>query len=125
MRRFEVLGHGPAIRLTLPEDKAPWPPEVTTTVYRMVQEALTNIARHAPNARLTTIEVHRTPETITVEITDDAPPGGPRYPHRSGFGLIGMRERVEALGGTLRVGPRSEAGWSVHATLPIAAGGDR
>ncbi|WP_205041787.1 sensor histidine kinase [Streptomyces cinnamoneus] len=122
VRRFEGHGHGPAVRLNLPEEKAAWSPEVTTTVYRIVQEALTNIARHAPHARTATVDVLHAPDGITVEITDDAPPAPARYPHRGGFGLIGMRERVETLGGTLRAGPGSEAGWSIHATLPVAAG---
>jgi signal transduction histidine kinase len=123
VRRFERHGHGPAVCLNLPADKAPWPPEVTSTVYRIVQEALTNIARHAPNARLATIDVVQTPGRVSVEITDDAVPGAARHPHRGGFGLIGMRERVEVLGGTLRAGPRSDTGWSVQATLPVAEGG--
>jgi signal transduction histidine kinase len=57
--------------------------------------------------------------TITVEVTDDAPPAGsPRFPHSGGYGLVGMRERVEALGGTLDAGPCAGTGWSVLATLP-------
>ncbi|MFJ6213506.1 sensor histidine kinase [Streptomyces sp. NPDC092296] len=123
VRRFE--GHGPAVRLNLPADAAPWPSEVTSTVYRIVQESLTNIARHAPHARLATVDVDRDPLGITVAITDDAAPGAARHLHRGGFGLIGMRERVEALGGTLRVGPRPDTGWSVLATLPVAAGEHR
>lgn len=120
VRRFD--GHGPAVRLNLPPDDAPLPPEMTTTIYRIVQESLTNIARHAPQARSATVDVARDRHAVTVEIADDAPPGAHRRPHRSGFGLIGMRERVEALGGTLRAGPRPGAGWSVRATLPLPAG---
>ena len=122
VRRFERHGHGPAVRLNLPGEGGPWPPEVTSTVYRIVQEALTNVARHAPDARSVTIDVLQTPGGISVEITDDAAPGAARHPHRGGFGLIGMRERVEVLGGTLRAGPRSGTGWSIHATLPVAEG---
>jgi len=117
--RFESRG-GPAARLRLPDDGAAWPPEVTTTVYRVVQEALTNITRHAPHARLVTVDVSRTPEAVVVEVSDDAPPS-PGLRPGGGYGLIGMRERVEALGGTLRAGPRPEAGWTVLAALPLAA----
>jgi signal transduction histidine kinase len=114
-------GRGPAVRLRLPdgpEDPA-WPPEVTTTVCRVVQEGLTNIARHASGAREVTVTLAHDRRVITVEVTDDAPPAaGPRFPHAGGYGLVGMRERVEALGGTLSAGPGRRAGWSVLATLP-------
>lgn len=121
VQRFD--GHGPAVRLDVAADEAQWPPEVTTTVYRVVQESLTNIARHAAHARSATVSVAQDEKSVTVEITDDAPPGPSRFPHRGGHGLIGMRERVEALGGTLDVGPEPGVGWSVQARLPVTAGG--
>jgi signal transduction histidine kinase len=112
--------HGPAIRLDVPLEEARWPPEVTSTVYRVVQESLTNIARHAPHAASASVSVAQEDATVTVEITDDAPHGSFRSPHRGGYGLIGMRERVETLGGTLRAGPRADdRGWSVCASLPV------
>jgi signal transduction histidine kinase len=117
--RFD--GHGPAVRLRLPDDPPGWPPEVTSTVYRIVQEALTNVARHAPHAGAVTVDVAQERDAVTVEVADDAPPAPVRRPHRTGYGLVGMRERVETLGGTLRAGPRPGAGWSVRATLPVTA----
>lgn len=117
--------HGPPARLRVPDESAAWPPEVTSTVYRIVQEALTNVARHAPHAHDVTVTVDRNPSGVTVEVVDDAPPGSARASHRGGYGLIGMRERVETLGGTLRAGPRPDAGWSVLATLPIHDGRSR
>ncbi|MFD0970712.1 sensor histidine kinase [Plantactinospora endophytica] len=125
VRRF--AGHGPAVRLRLPdgEDESNWPPEVTSTVHRVVQESLTNIARHAPQARSVTVTVAREPTAVTVEIVDDAPPGGSRLHQRGGYGLLGMRERLEALGGTLRAGPRPDTGWAVHASLPVPVGNRR
>ncbi|MEU7891577.1 histidine kinase [Nonomuraea sp. NPDC049152] len=113
--------HGPAVRLRLPEDASAWPPEVAGTVYRVVQESLTNVSRHAPHARSVTVSVAQDREAVTVEVVDDAPPVRTRYHHRGGFGLVGMRERLEALGGTLRAGPRPGAGWSVLTTLPVPA----
>ncbi|MFE7330031.1 sensor histidine kinase [Streptomyces sp. NPDC057565] len=110
--------NGPAVRLTLPDGETTWPPEVTSTVYRIVQEALTNVLRHAPKARAVTVTVEQDPRDVTVEVTDDAPAAQAWHPHRGGYGLIGMRERVETLGGSLRAGPRPGAGWSVRATLP-------
>ncbi|MBC6468018.1 sensor histidine kinase [Actinomadura alba] len=110
---------GPEVRLRMPDGDAEWPPEVTSTVYRVVQEALTNVLRHAPKARSVSVTVEQGPQGVTVEVTDDAPAASARPHHRGGYGLIGMRERVETLGGSLRAEPRPGAGWSVRATLPV------
>jgi len=117
--------HGPAVTLALPGDGSPqrWPAEVANTVYRVVQEALTNIVRHAPDAHAVSVTVRHDPRSVTVEVTDDAPGAGAR-PTRKGYGLIGMRERVEALGGYLRVGPHEKAGWLVQASVPLPARAD-
>jgi len=116
---------GPPVRLRVPDESAAWPPEVTSTVYRIVREALTNVARHAPHAHGVTVTVDQNPSGVTIEVVDDAPPGPTRAAHRGGYGLIGMRERVETLGGTLHTGLRPDAGWSVLATLPIHDGRSR
>lgn len=110
---------GPPTRLLAPDDSPAWPPEVTSTVYRVVREALTNVAQHAPHAGSVTVSVEEGSGSVTVEVSDDAPAVAPRPGQRGGYGLIGMRERVEALGGTLGAGPRGEAGWSVLAVLPV------
>ncbi|WP_433191221.1 sensor histidine kinase [Actinoallomurus sp. CA-150999] len=121
VRRFEE--HGPAVDLRLPTAAPTWPPIVTTTVYRVVQESLTNIARHARGTRVATVTISQDSTDITVEIGNDAPPHPAiRASTRGGYGLVGMRERVEALGGTLSAGPQPGAGWSVRATLPLQAG---
>lgn len=57
-------------------------------------------------------------EAITVTVVDDFP--APGRHHHGGYGQVGMRERVESLGGTLCAGPQPGAGWSVRATLPVA-----
>ncbi len=126
VRRFEGRGH--RVDLSLPDGGTAWPPEVTTTVYRVVQEALTNITRHAPLARAVTVSVSNVPAGVTVEVSDDAPHATGLHPTlqpalqpRGGYGLIGMRERVETLGGTLEAGPRPGGGWTVRASLPVAA----
>jgi signal transduction histidine kinase len=115
---------GPGVRLSLPEAGPPWPAEVASTVYRVVQEALTNVSRHAAGARTVRVTVGRDPQAVTVEVTDDAAPGPPR-PRSQGYGLVGMRERVSTLGGTLQAGPRPEGGWSVRASIPATVRGDR
>ena len=117
--------HGPAVDLRLP-DGVPascWPPEVASTVYRVVQEALTNISRHAPAARSVTVSVTHDPRQVSVEVTDDAPAVAARPARPGGYGLVGMRERVEALGGKVRAGPRPGAGWAVRASLPVPVPG--
>ncbi|WP_433463595.1 sensor histidine kinase [Spirillospora sp. CA-128828] len=108
---------GPPVLLSVADEEATWPPEVTSTVYRIVQEALTNVLRHAPHARSVGVTVGRDRRGVTVEVVDDGPAGSGRH-HRGGYGLIGMRERVETLGGSLSAGPRTGGGWSVRATLP-------
>jgi signal transduction histidine kinase len=116
--------HGPAVDLRLPPElqAGGWPPQVASTVYRVVQEALTNIARHAPGASRVTVTVARDPRQVSVEVTDDAPAAAARHPRLGGgYGLVGMRERVEALGGKVGAGPRPGAGWAVRASLPVPA----
>ncbi len=111
--------HGHTVHHHLPDNDQAWPPEVTSTVYRVVQESLTNITKHAQQANTVTVNVTQNSETITVKVEDDAPPTPPLYPRRSGYGLVGMRERIKAIGGTLSAGPRHNTGWSVHAELPL------
>ncbi|WP_405186944.1 histidine kinase [Streptomyces anulatus] len=96
---------------TLPED-------VDRTAYRIVQEALTNVARHAGRAR-TVVRIGYTERILTVAVLDEGPcaPGSAITP---GTGLTGMRERVAALGGTLVAAPRPDGGFGVHAELPLA-----
>lgn len=110
--------NGPRPQLSLPDSEPEWPPEVTTTVCRIVQESLTNVARHAPHADAVTVNVAQAGTKVTVDVLDDAEAGPARY-RRGGFGLVGIRERVEALGGTLTVGPRPAKGWAVSASLPL------
>jgi signal transduction histidine kinase len=122
-------GHGPAVQLRLPDEgQASWPPEVATTVYRVVQEALTNVVLHAPEAARVTVTVEDGPSGVTVEVADDAPASlsAPSWFARGGgYGLIGMRERVQALGGRLHAGSGQAGGWVVRATVPAPAGSAR
>jgi signal transduction histidine kinase len=117
-------GHGPPVDLRLPTgppDPA-WPPELSSTVHRVVQEALTNAVRHAVGASLVTVTVEHDPRQVTVEVTDDGPAAGASSVRAGGYGLIGMRERVEALGGTLHAGPTGEIGPAAATALAGAAG---
>lgn len=113
----ELVGRfpGPPVRLRLPAGDPAWSPEVASTVYRVVQESLTNVARHAPRASSVAVTVADEGPAVTVVVTDDGPTSTQHQ--RRGYGLVGMRERVEALGGTLRAGPHGK-GWSVEVVLP-------
>ncbi|MFJ3758526.1 sensor histidine kinase [Streptomyces sp. NPDC090080] len=106
------------------------PAAVDLTAYRIVQEALTNVLRHAEGAAEVRVSVRLGAAAVDVEVVDD---GRPRPRPRTalpgtGNGLTGMRERAALLGGSLRAGPLDGGGWRVHATLPtghtaVAAGG--
>ncbi|WP_432008510.1 sensor histidine kinase [Streptomyces bacillaris] len=93
-----------------------YPGVVETTAYRIVQEALTNVVKHSGAGRvavsLTGADAH-----LEIEIVDDGPPR-PEPSTGEGYGLIGMRERVPAVGGTLTYGPVPGGGFRVHAVLP-------
>jgi signal transduction histidine kinase len=105
------------VRVALEVDSAAdVPAPVQSVAYRIVQEALTNVARHA-QAAATTVRVRRVPEAITVEVSDD---GACTTTEPPGNGVRGMRERAAALGGTLEAGPRDGGGWRVQAWLPVS-----
>ncbi len=101
-------------------DLAAAPPMVARAAYRVVQEALTNVAKHAPGAAVT-VRVASTGARTDVSVVNAPPPAGPLPGAASGHvGLIGLRERVRLAGGTLRAGPH-EGGFAVTATLPHGA----
>ena len=93
------------------------PAAVDRTAYRIVQESLTNIARHAA-AATASVRIDYRPDAVVIQVDDDgtATPDSAPVP---GVGLLGMRERVTALGGRLRAEARSEGGFTVHAELPV------
>ena len=96
-------------------------PEATQlTVYRMVQESLTNIGKYA-NATEVLITVQNYPTHVSVQIQDNGVGFDPTSIARSSYGLVGMRQRVEAAGGRLTVASRSEDGTTIGATLPLHA----
>ncbi|MGW4598560.1 sensor histidine kinase [Streptomyces sp. NPDC004457] len=101
------------------------PAAVDLAAYRIVQEALTNVRKHAGPDAGAEVSVVRVGPNIEVTVLDDGPgtPGTPGAGHASedggGHGLLGMRERVTALGGTLTTGPRYGGGFRVHAILPV------
>jgi two-component system sensor histidine kinase UhpB len=109
---------GVQLELSLPEDLDPPDPRVGLALYRLVQEALTNIFRHA-RARRASIALSRagSPPEIRVRVQDDGIGIDPSPP--AGLGLTGMRERVEGLGGRVSFGEASGGGGLIEAALPV------
>ncbi|NMN96771.1 sensor histidine kinase [Antrihabitans stalactiti] len=103
--------------LTVEGQRQDLPAAVDRTVYRIVQESLTNIARHAAAERAT-VRIDYRPDTLVVRVDDDGKARPETMPEH-GVGLLGMRERVTALGGRLHAAPRTEGGFSVLAELPM------
>ena len=111
-----VLRRDPAVSDGLPH-------ETQAAAFRVVQEALTNIRRHAADATRIEVGLREDAGRLVVSVADDGR-GGTRLPaaaHGGGFGLVGLKERVAALGGELDAGPRVGVGWEVRAAFP--AGG--
>ncbi|AVV41768.1 histidine kinase [Streptomyces sp. ID05-04B] len=97
------------------------PHEVQAAAFRVVQEALTNVRRHAADASAVTVRLGLDGERLDVTVVDDGHGGAPlpAEAHGGGFGLVGLRERVTALGGDLSTGPLpSGHGWQVRALFP-------
>jgi signal transduction histidine kinase len=119
----EVAKAGLAVRLRVEGTPSQLPAGVDLSAYRIVQEALTNVVKHAGPARAQVVVGYRDHD-VTVEVTDDGRGVGASTGDGQamvGHGLIGMRERVAAFGGDLEVGPRPDGGFRVAARLPLAA----
>jgi len=107
----------PVVDVELPEELDALPLQVDAAVYRLAQEALTNALRHAHNASRVKIRVSESAGRLRLRVIDDGQ-ADPARPATHGFGLLGMTERVQLLGGTLRAGPTTDGGWAVEAELP-------
>jgi signal transduction histidine kinase len=107
----------PVVDVEVPDDLDELPRQVDAVVYRLAQEALTNALRHARSASRVEIRVVQGGGRLRLRVTDDGQTD-PARPASHGFGLLGMTERAELLGGTLRAGPAPGGGWAVDAELP-------
>lgn len=113
---------GMPVRLTRSGTAVPENPALSTTVYRIVQESLTNVLRYATGATEVEVSVGVQDGAVTVEVTDDgrsAPHAKPAPSQGSGRGLVGIAERAATFGGTAAAGPRPDGGWTTRATLLI------
>jgi signal transduction histidine kinase len=119
----EVGKAGLAVKLRVEGSRPEVPAGVDLSAYRIVQEALTNVVKHAGPARAQVVVCYGEAE-VAVEVTDDGrgvAPAGDGRAGKVGHGIIGMRERVALFGGDLEAGPRPGGGFRVAARLPFAA----
>jgi signal transduction histidine kinase len=124
-RLGDLVDHAAATGLTVRVEEdgaaAQLPADVDLSAYRIIQEALTNTARHSGGTRAT-VRLSYADHGLEVEVDDDGPPAARSAspsPGGSGNGIAGMTERASALGGTLRAGPRPAGGFQVRAWLPF------
>jgi signal transduction histidine kinase len=112
---------GARVALDMPDSACLVPPGVGLAAYRIVQESLSNAARHAPGARISVL-IESEPSFVRISVTNDPPAGPPPEADGTGHGLAGMRERAALLGGELSAGPESGGGFAVRALLPAGEG---
>jgi len=114
--RAAVTAAGSPVRVSVEGEPGPLPPAVDHAAYRILQESLTNVLRHAVSGTEAEVSLRYAPDSVTITVANDGcVPGGPPG---TGNGLRGMRERATAAGGELEAGPRPEGGFLVTAKLP-------
>ncbi|WP_413751938.1 histidine kinase [Streptomyces sp. R-74717] len=117
----QVRAAGLPARLRMTGDPSHVPTAAQLTVYRLVQEALTNTLKHTPLGTRAEVRVRCSPESISIDVTDDGHGRTSQDPDpQHGHGIPGMRERTAAYGGTLRAGPLPGGGWQVSAHLDLS-----
>ncbi|HLU76179.1 MAG TPA: histidine kinase [Nonomuraea sp.] len=118
--RFSSEGPKVAFEIGSGIDDQTLPPEVLTTLHRVLQEALTNIRKHAQRSAWVEADLRRYDSTVVLRVLNHGADANPRLARTGGgFGLVGMAERVEALGGRLTAGPTPEGAWQVIAEFPL------
>lgn len=97
----------------------PVPEADQRTAYRVIQEGLTNVAKHAVGATVT-VNLHHGADRLEIEVANTPPPAPATFspPPRSGYGLVGLRERIALAGGSLSAGPCRDGGWRMRAIVP-------
>ncbi|MGJ6969098.1 sensor histidine kinase [Streptosporangium sp. G11] len=109
---------GPSVDVEISGDLDDLPPPVEAAIYRLAQESVTNALRHARQATRVEVRVTADDTSVHLRVSDDGDTGSIRPPSPPGFGLIGMIERADLLGGTCEAGPNPDRGWTVTAVLP-------
>lgn len=105
----------PSVDVTISGDLDDLPPSIGSAIYRLAQESVTNARRHARHATHIEVRVAADDTSVRLRVSDDGDPGLVRSP---GYGLVGMIERADLLGGTCEAGPNPGRGWTVTAVLP-------
>lgn len=119
LRRLASRGaSGPSVDVEVSGDLDGLPPSVEAAVYRLAQESVTNARRHARHATRVEVRVTADDTSVRLRVSDDGDTGPVRPLTSPGYGLIGMIERAELLGGTCEAGPDPGRGWTVTAVLP-------
>lgn len=111
-------GEGPTVTVRVSGDAERLAPSVSAAVYRLAREAVTNARRHARHPTRIVVNVVVGAASVRLHVDDDGTLPGPLARAGGGYGLVGMRERAEALGGTFEAGPGVTRGWTVTAVLP-------
>ena len=114
--------HGP-VHLEIVGEPREESPAVELTAYRVIQEALTNVRKHAGTGAHADVRVRYLPGQLEVEISDDGAASRSSRAPGLGVGQTGMAERVAAVGGTIEMGPKSRGGYLVRAAIPTSTGG--
>ncbi|MFF7653815.1 histidine kinase [Streptomyces sp. NPDC007983] len=113
-----VRSTGIAVAVDITGERRPLPPGIELSAFRIVQEALSNVLRHAPGAQAR-VELGYHARALALRVSN-TPPDGPAPPSPgAGHGLLGMRERTAMLGGELATGPMPDGGYEVTAVLPM------
>lgn len=113
----QAAGAGLSVEVETDGDRIALPPGTDLAAFRIVQEALTNVVRHS-GSRTARVRIGYAPGRLDLRIDDEGPATGSDA-DGSGNGLVGMRERAAALGGTIEAGPRPDGGFGVRADLPV------
>ncbi|MEV7969538.1 sensor histidine kinase [Sphaerisporangium sp. NPDC088356] len=109
---------GPSVDVEISGDLDGLPPSVEAAIYRLAQESVTNARRHARHATRIEIRVAADDTSVHLRVSDDGDTSATRPYGSPGYGLIGMIERADLLGGTCEAGPNPDRGWTVTAVLP-------
>lgn len=114
---------GISVNVSLQDVVVPLDPSIEVAAYRVVQEALTNVTRHAGPGSHAEVVLLQCEGTLTIDVDNDHAGTVPSVTSTlsSGYGLVGLRERVKLMGGDISAGPREGGGYHVHATLPTVS----
>jgi signal transduction histidine kinase len=110
--------HGPSVDVEISGDVDDLPPAIGTAIYHLAQESVTNALRHARHATRVEVRVTTDDTSVRLRVCDDGEAVSAHHPPSAGYGIVGMIERADLLGGTCEAGPNPDRGWTMTAVLP-------